>query len=130
MVAVFSRSDLATLEAGFASNSNPSSLHVAQWAPRLGQTDARVRAWFEEKRQPAPSANDVPATVAANESNREPRAAVAVNDKQTKPRRRRTNAALLLSENICHPERPKRNRPSVKYAGDNIQRVQVVQMSS
>ncbi len=123
LAAVLSRSDLATLEAEFASNSNPSSLHVAQLALRLGQTDARVKAWFEEKREPVPSATDLPVTVATREPNKKPRSVVAVNDEQTKPRRRRKNAAVRV-DSICHRERPKRNRPSVAYAG-----IEVVQKS-
>jgi hypothetical protein len=122
LMAVFSRSDVATLEAEFASNSNPSSLHVAQLALRLGQTDARVKAWFEEKRQPVPFATDVPATVAASKPNAEPRIVVAVNGEQTKPRRRRKKAVSL--EDIGTRERPERNRPSAAYAG-----IEVVQKS-
>ncbi len=115
LVTVFSRSDLATLEAECASNSNPSSLHVAQLALRLGQTDARVKAWFEEKRQPVPSATDLPAADATSEPSTEPGAVVAVNEEQTKPQRQREKA--VSSEHIVPRERPKRNRPSITYAG-------------
>jgi hypothetical protein len=114
LIAVFSQSDLAALEAEFASNSKPSSLHIAQLALRLGQTDAHVKAWFEKKRQPSPSTTNVPATVASSTPNAE----LGVTVKDGRAKRRHQQIKLVSLEDDEPRERPKRNRPSIAYAGD------------